>query len=83
MQFKFDSSEFENEKDPELQQILNELYDAYDKLMIYMIKKQVGCDVRIVDDEHISIDGKILDNDEFEKWLDENYPLPDTKAYEA
>ena len=77
MDFKFDYSKLDNEQDPELQEILDSLYDAYDKLMVYLIHKQTGCKVEIVDDEHISIDGVVMDEYQFQDWLELNYPIYD------
>ena len=89
MDYKFDPSNFiSRDNDPELQDILDSLYDAYDRLMIYLIKKETGNDVKIIDDEHVSINGEVMDNDEFEIWLEDNYPTYqedefETKHYDA
>lgn len=90
MDYKFDPLNFiSKDNDPELQDILDSLYDAYDRLMVYLIKKETGNDVKIIDDEHVCINGEVMDNDQFEIWLEDNYPTYEeedefeTKHYDA
>ena len=75
MDYKFKIKDQDN--DPELDRLLNEMAKAYNNLMMYMIKKDLGVDVQIVDDEHICIDGEVMDAEQFQDWLDLNYPLED------
>lgn len=89
MDYKFDPLNFISKNDdPELQDIMDSLYAAYDRLMIYLIKKETGNEVKIIDDEHISVNGEVMNNDEFEVWLEDNYPVyqeddGETKYYDA
>lgn len=89
MDYKFDPLNFISKNDdPELQDIMDSLYAAYDRLMIYLIKKETGNEVKIIDDEHISVNGEVMNNDEFEVWLEDNYPAnqeydSETKYYDA
>lgn len=79
MEYKFKLKE--NDNDPELTKLLDECARAYNNLMVYMIKKELGYDVKIVDDNHISIDGVVMDPEEFQDWLDFNYPI-DEEEYD-
>lgn len=66
---------FENpDNDPELDKLLDKCAEAYNNLMIYVIKKDLGLDLKIIDDTHVSIDGEVMDEYEFQDWLDLNYP---------
>lgn len=87
-----DTKQLENlevEEDKELQEILEKLYDAYDALIIYLVKKETGSSIEFVDDEHVQVDSVLMDNDEFADWLEEHYPLclgqidGKTKCYQA
>lgn len=75
MDYKFNI--INDEEDEELNRLLDEMAKAYNNLMVYMIKKELGYTVEVIDDEHIVIDGKVMNSEEFQDWLDLNYPLED------
>ena len=73
MDYKFKIRDDDN--DPELDRLLNEMAKAYNNLIIYMIHKDLDVEVEMLDDEHIVIDGEVMDQEQFQDWLDINYPL--------
>ena len=57
--------------DEEFQELVEELRDIYDKLVIKYMEKVFKVKIEIVDDNHVTIDGKLYDTDEFQAWIED------------
>ena len=55
----------------EEEKALDELRQAYDKLVLLVMQRELGAKLEIIDDEHIKVDDVIMDNEQFDEWLEE------------
>lgn len=63
---------FQGTKDPEVDALLKQLDVIYNKLFSLAMKNEYGADASVVDDNHIMIDGELLDDEGFLNWLIEH-----------
>ena len=55
--------------DQEIMDILLEIDNAYNKLFIVSMRKRYNVEAMVIDENHISIDGVVMDDDTFVHWL--------------
>lgn len=81
--------EVKTEDDLKIEELSNQIADCYNKIMLIMLHKMYGVTAELIDDEHISVDGVVMDDEEFANWLIEkeidlgNIPLPNKQNYDA
>lgn len=76
--------EDDGQEDPVLDKLYDDLYNTYNKITLHLIRKKYHVEAELVDDEHISIDGEVMDADEFAEWImfKEGIPIPE-RTYDA
>ena len=63
--------------DPDIIEVLDEIDKLYDKLMNLALKKKYGVEAKVIDENHIEIDGVVMDDMAFGNWLFEKQMMDD------
>lgn len=81
--------EVKTEDDLKIEELSNQIADCYNKIMLIMLHKMYGVTAELIDDEHICVDGVVMDDEEFADWLIEkeidlgNIEFPNKQHYDA
>lgn len=63
--------------DPDIIEVLDEIDKLYNKLMNLALKKKYGVEAKVIDENHIEIDGVVMDDMAFGNWLFEKEMMND------
>lgn len=55
--------------DPEIIEVLDQIDKLYNKLMTLALRKKYGVEAKVIDENHIEIDGVVMDDMTFGNWL--------------
>lgn len=84
-----DKFETSSDLTEEEQEALDDLQKAYDRVVVLALEREFKAKIVLIDDDHLLIDGVLMDNDAFDDWLTNKYfekynvNLPDKKHYTA
>lgn len=63
--------------DPDIIEVLDQIDELYNKLMNLALKKKYGVEAKVIDENHIEIDGVVMDDMAFGNWLFEKEMMND------